>query len=127
MPAVTERPLNATRGTPSAEGVAPLTGIRVTTRRPIPVSTFRKVRLAVDGGPVMIRPWGTSFLPADPGVHVVRCWYPRSFFLRGGDASTTVQVPEAGIVSIEYTGPVIGWDPGTWKGDHDEGRSGKQP
>ena len=101
------------------------TGIQVTTRRPLALSTFRQVRLQVDAGPIMIRPWGTTFLPAEPGTHVVRCWYPRSFFLRAGDASMTVEVPAAGAVSVEYSGPAVGWDPGVWSMPNDLGRSGR--
>lgn len=101
-----------------ARSSAPMTGIRVTTRRRLVNYTFRNTRLEVDGSCPMVRRWGTSIIPLAPGRHVIRCFYPRFnlFYPRCGDSSVTVDVPKAQVVAIEYTAPTLFCSsPGTWR------------
>ena len=37
-----------------------------------------------------------------------------NFFSRGGDASITIEVPDAHVVTIEYRAPFFGINPGRW-------------
>jgi len=106
--------ITAPTAQPRPEAAVNATGISVTTRRPL-LNTFRNTRLQVDGGSAVVRRWGRSFIPVEPGRHVVRCYYPLNLAFRGGDASISIDVPDDLIVAIEYRAPFFGINPGTWK------------
>ncbi len=71
---------------------------------------FTKLTVNVDGEP-QIHKWGSTFVPAQPGSHRLEV----SFGYLGrprGNASTTVIVPDGGVVALTYRMPSWMFSPG---------------
>jgi hypothetical protein len=96
------------------QSAQPHAAIRLTTRRFL-LNTLRKVRIELAGGPPRILSWGTVVIPVTPGEHTIRCYYPANFLFRGGDASVKLTVSDGDVVDVEYTAPLAGVNPGTWR------------
>jgi hypothetical protein len=76
-----------------------------------------KTRLAVDGGPEAMQPWGETIIPVAPGRHGVECWFRWGVYSKAGDASVAVDVAPGQTVFVEYRAPFLVFSPGKWKVD----------
>lgn len=78
------------------------TGIELTARHnPFAwMLSFTKLTVAVDGA-AQIYPWGTTFIPVQPGNHQVEVSF-RYFGSPRGPASAAVTVPDGGVARLTY-------------------------
>jgi hypothetical protein len=94
----------------------PQTGVAVETKF-IPLAFllyFFHPVLHIDGGPVIPAKWGVTFLPTDPGRHVLRAYVPYLFFRTMGDSSLEVEVAPGQTVTARWRAPWLTFLKGKW-------------
>jgi hypothetical protein len=61
-------------------------------------------RIEVDGE-VFIKPWGTHFIPLDPGRYDISIYFPYLFMSRCGEARIRIKLRAGEVARIEFWMP----------------------
>ena len=95
--------------------IAP-SGISVTTKfHPLTFLLYLcRPRLVLDNGEPMVRPWGKSFIPAEPGEHSLTCYFRYLYLARAMESSTIVSVAPGQDVELQWKARWIIFQPGIW-------------
>jgi hypothetical protein len=72
---------------------------------------FTKLTVEVDGEPSK-GSWRKRFIAAGPGKHRIQVYFGYIGMPRGGEASTTVHIPDGATVTMAYRAPNLMTAPG---------------
>jgi hypothetical protein len=109
---MSSNPTDDTPG-PSPDGQETRTGIVLSGHRSPMAWTlvFTKLTVEVDGEPSK-GSWRKRFIAAGPGKHRIQVYFGYIGMPRGGEASTTVHIPDGATVTMAYRAPNLMTAPG---------------